>query len=75
MASARCMFRGVNIRVTYQNPFGLDAGQYKVTEIYIDGEKYEANNTDEDGVAVLDTISKDDVDKLGDEAHITVVLG
>ncbi|MCR5429897.1 MAG: cellobiose phosphorylase, partial [Eubacterium sp.] len=67
MASARCMFRGVNVRVTYQNPFGLDAGQYRVNEIYIDGEKYEGEYED--------TIAKDDVDKLGDEAHITVVLG
>ena len=67
MASARCMFRGVNIRVTYQNPFGLDAGQYRVKEIYIDGEKYESD--------YVDMIAKEDVDKLGDEAHITVVLG
>lgn len=67
MASARCMFRGVNVRVTYQNPFGLDAGQYRVNEIYIDGEKYEGESED--------TIAKEDVDKLGDEAHITVVLG
>lgn len=67
MASARCMFRGVNVRVTYQNPFGLDAGQYRVKEIYIDGEKYESD--------YVDMIVKEDVDKLGDEAHITVVLG
>ena len=67
MASARCMFRGVNVRVTYQNPFGLDAGQYRVKEIYIDGEKYESD--------YVDMIAKEDVDKLGDEAHITVVLG
>lgn len=65
MASATCMFRGVEITVTYQNPFGLEAGQYKVREIYIDGQKY----------GDCDTIAKEDVDKLGDKAQITVVLG
>lgn len=65
MASASCMFRGVHITVTYQNPFGLEPKQYKVKEIYIDGEKYC------DG----DVITKEDVDKLGDKAQITAVLG
>lgn len=65
MAGASCMFRGVNITVTYQNPFGLDAGQYSVKEIYIDGEKY----------GDCDTIAKEDVDKLGDKSQITVILG
>lgn len=65
MAGASCMFRGVNITVTYQNPFGLDAGQYCVKEIYIDGEKY----------GDCDTIAKEDVDKLGDKSQITVILG
>lgn len=64
-ASAQCMFRGVNITVTYENETGLEAGTYSVKEIYIDGEKYA------DG----DTIAKEDVDKLGDEAQIRVVLG
>ena len=73
MASARCMFRGVNVRVTYQNPFGLDAGQYRVKDIFIDGEKYEGPKNAED--ENVDFIAKEDVDKLGDEAHITVVLG
>lgn len=65
MASATCMFRGVNITVTYQNPFSLEVGNYRVKEIYIDGEKYS------DG----DTIAKEDVDKLGDKSIITAVLG
>lgn len=65
MASASCMFRGVDITVTYQNPFGLEAGQYKVKEIYIDGEKY----------GDCDTIAKEDVDKLGDKSQITAILG
>lgn len=65
MASADCMFRGVDITVTYQNPFGLEAGQYKVKEIYIDGEKY----------GDCDTIAKEDVDKLGDKSQITAILG
>ncbi len=65
MASASCMFRGAAITVTYQNPFGLEAGQYKVKEIYIDGEKY----------GDCDTIAKEDVDKLGDKSQITAVLG
>lgn len=65
MASATCMFRGVNITVTYQNPFNLEVGNYRVKEIYIDGEKYS------DG----DTIAKEDVDKLGDKSIITAVLG
>lgn len=65
MASATCMFRGVNITVTYQNPFNLEVGNYRVKEIYIDGEKYN------DG----DTIAKEDVDKLGDKSIITAVLG
>lgn len=63
-ASASCMFRGVNINVTYENPSNLEAGDYKVKEIYIDGNKYG------DG----DTIAKEDVDKMGDEAEITVKL-
>ena len=75
MASARCMFRGVNVRVTYQNPFGLDAGQYRVKEIYIDGEKYEGPKNEDIPETGLDYIAKEDVDKLGDEAHTTVVLG
>ena len=65
MASATCMFRGANITVTYQNPFGLDAGKYTVKEIYIDGDLY--GNTD--------TIAKEDVDKLGDKSQITAILG
>ena len=65
MASATCMFRGVNITVTYQNPFGLEAGEYVVKEIYIDGDLY--GNTD--------TIAKEDVDKLGDNSQITAILG
>lgn len=65
MASATCMFRGVNITVTYQNPFNLEVGNYRVKEIYIDGEKYS------DG----DTIAKEDVDKLGDKSQITAILG
>ena len=65
MASATCMFRGVNITVKYQNPFNLEVGNYRVKEIYIDGEKYS------DG----DTIAKEDVDKLGDKSIITAVLG
>lgn len=65
MASASCMFRGVDITVTYQNPFGLEAGAYTVKEIYIDGEKYC------DG----DVIEKEDVDKLGDKSQITAILG
>ena len=65
MASATCMFRGVNITVTYQNPFGLEAGKYVVKEIYIDGDLY--GNTD--------TIAKEDVDKLGDKSQITAILG
>lgn len=65
MASATCMFRGVNITVTYQNPFGLEAGEYVVKEIYIDGDLY--GNTD--------TIAKEDVDKLGDKSQITAILG
>jgi cellobiose phosphorylase len=65
MASASCMFRGAAITVTYQNPFGLEAGQYKVKEIYIDGQKY----------GDCDTIAKEDVDKLGDKSQITAVLG
>ena len=73
MASARCMFRGVNVRVTYQNPFGLDAGQYRVKDIFIDGEKYDGPKNAEDDI--VDFIAKEDVDKLGDEAHITVLLG
>ena len=64
-ASAQCMFRGVKITVTYVNDEGVEAGIYKVKEIYIDGQKYS------DG----DTITKEDVDKLGDEADIRVVLG
>ena len=75
MASARCMFRGVNVRITYQNPFGLNAGQYRVKEIYIDGEKYEGPKNEDIPETGLDYIAKEDVDKLGDEAHITVVLG
>ena len=67
MASATCMFRGINVTVTYQNPFDLEVGEYAVKEIFIDDTKYEGE--------ALDTISKEDVDKLGDEAHITVVLG
>ena len=65
MASATCMFRGANITVTYQNPFGLEAGEYTVKEIYIDGDLY--GNTD--------TIAKEDVDKLGDKSQITAILG
>ena len=65
MAGASCRFRGVNITVTYQNPFGLDAGQYHVKEIYIDGEKY----------GDCDIIAKEDVDKLGDKSQITAILG
>lgn len=65
MASATCMFRGVNITVTYQNPFGMEAGAYTVKEIYIDGQKYC------DG----DVIAKEDVDKLGDKSQITAILG
>lgn len=65
MASATCMFRGANITVTYQNPFGLEAGEYVVKEIYIDGDLY--GNTD--------TIAKEDVDKLGDNSQITAILG
>ena len=65
MASATCMFRGVNITVTYQNPFGMEAGAYTVKEIYIDGQKYC------DG----DMIVKEDVDKLGDKSQITAILG
>ena len=65
MASATCMFRGANITVTYQNPFNLEVGNYRVKEIYIDGEKYS------DG----DTIAKEDVDKLGDKSQITAILG
>ena len=65
MASATCMFRGVNITVTYQNPFGLEVGEYVVKEIYIDGDLY--GNTD--------TIAKEDVDKLGDKSQITAILG
>lgn len=65
MASVSCIFRGVNITVTYQNPFGLEAGQYKVKEIYIDGEKY----------GDCDIIAKADVDKLGDKSQIAVILG
>lgn len=64
-ASATCMFRGANITVTYQNPFGLEAGEYTVKEIYIDGDLY--GNTD--------TIAKEDVDKLGDKSQITAILG
>ena len=64
-ASANCIFRGVDITVTYENPFALEAGQYQVKEIYIDGEKYC------DG----DTIAKEEVDKLGDKSQITAVLG
>ena len=59
------MFRGANITVTYQNPFGLEAGEYTVKEIYIDGDLY--GNTD--------TIAKEDVDKLGDKSQITAILG
>ena len=65
MASATCMFRGANITVTYQNPFGLEAGEYTVKEVYIDGDLY--GNTD--------TIAKEDVDKLGDKSQITAILG
>lgn len=65
MAGATCMFRGANITVTYQNPFGLEAGEYTVKEIYIDGDLY--GNTD--------TIAKEDVDKLGDKSQITAILG
>lgn len=65
MASATCMFRGANITVTYQNPFCLEAGEYTVKEIYIDGDLY--GNTD--------TIAKEDVDKLGDKSQITAILG
>ena len=65
MASATCMFRGANITVTYQNPFGLEAGEYTVKEIYIDGDLY--GNTD--------TIAKEDVDKLGHKSQITAILG
>ena len=60
-ASAQCMFRGVKLQVTYENPDGLEAGAYRVREIYIDGEKY----------GDTDTIAKEDVDKLGDEAQKT----
>ncbi len=64
-ASASCMFRGVNIHVTYVNEANLEAGNYRVKEIYVDGKKY----------GDTDTIAKEDVDKLGDEATIKVVLG
>lgn len=46
-------------------PFGLEAGEYTVKEIYIDGDLY--GNTD--------TIAKEDVDKLGDKSQITAILG
>ena len=65
MASATCMFRGANITVTYKNPVGLEAGEYTVKEIYIDGDLY--GNTD--------TIAKEDVDKLGHKSQITAILG
>ena len=65
MASATCMFRGVNVTVTYQNPFGLEVDNYRVKEIYIDGELY----------GQTDTIAKEDVDKLGDRSQIIAILG
>ena len=64
-ASASCMFRGVNITVTYKNPNALDAGQYKVKEIYINDKKY----------GECDIITKEDIDKLGNQSHITAILG
>lgn len=63
-ASVQCMFRGVNLTVTYQNPFALDVGEYTVQKIFVDGEEY----------GDTDTITKEDVDKMGDMAQVTAVL-
>ena len=60
-----CLFGGVNINVTYENPKGLDAGEYSVKEIYINNEKY-GNG---------DVIAKEDINKLNKEVQITAVLG
>lgn len=64
-AGASCLFGGVNINVTYENPKGLDAGEYSVKEIYINNEKY-GNG---------DVIAKEDINKLNKEVQITAVLG
>ena len=64
-AGASCLFGGVNINVIYENPKGLDAGEYSVKEIYINNEKY-GNG---------DVIAKEDINKLNKEVQITAVLG
>ena len=63
-ASATCMFNGKNITVTYKNDKALDAGQYSVKEIYIDGNKY----------GDCDTVLKEDVMKLNDTVNIVAIL-
>lgn len=63
-ASAKCMFSGKEINITYKNCMDKEAGEYKVAAIYIDGNKY----------GDTDTVLKEDVEKLDDKAQIVVVL-
>ncbi len=65
-ASLQFVFRGKNLVITYLNEKGLEAGEYKVTEVYVDGVKNEGG----------DVISKEDIDKLSAEGthEIKVVL-
>lgn len=64
-AGVRCMFRGTDLTVIYENPSNLDVDEYAVKKISIEGQPSEH----------IDIIPKEEVDKFGDKCEIIVTLG
>lgn len=64
VASACCMFKGLKLQVSFKNPLNLDAGEYRVSEIFVNGTKFCDGNV----------ISKEFLASQTDAVEIVAVL-
>lgn len=64
VAGASCMFNGLKLQVSFKNPLNLDVGQYRVSEIFVNGAKLCNGNV----------ISKDFLASQTDAVEIVAVL-
>lgn len=64
MAGAGCMFNGLKLQVFFKNPLNLDAGEYRVSEIFVNGTKFCDGNV----------ISKEFLASQTDAVEIVAVL-
>jgi len=65
IAAVSCQFTGKRLDIEYHNPKRLDAGQYAIKEIWLDGKALKFNHNDDDHACIPRTsITKDAVIKV-----------